>query len=95
VRSGLSYTNARLFEPQADEKYNEGNPMAEFDADELGKRLERLNREQLAALEQLSDRVLRTLEADRLGPKRADGTAGIEQPEARRSTGHRKQGKAI
>ena len=54
--------------------------MADFDAEELGKRLEQLNREQLAALEQLSERVLRELEAARLGPKRADG---IDRPEAR------------
>ena len=48
--------------------------MAEFDADALGKRLDELNNEQLPALEQLSDRMLRELEAYRLGPKRADGT---------------------
>ncbi len=69
--------------------------MAEFDADELGKRLEQLNREQLAALEQLSDHVLRKLEAGRLGPKRVDGSEAIEQPEAQRSTGNRKRGKSI
>lgn len=54
--------------------------MADFDADELGKRLEQLNREQLAALEQLSERVLRELEAARLGPKRADE---IDRPKVR------------
>ena len=69
--------------------------MAEFDADELGKRLEKLNREQLTALEQLSDQVLRKLEEGRRGPKRADGTEAIEQPEAHRSTSHRKRGKSI
>ena len=69
--------------------------MAEFDADELGRRLEQLNREQLTALEQLSDQVLRKVEEDRRGPKRADGTDPIEQPGARRPTGHRKRGKSI
>ena len=69
--------------------------MAEFDADELGKRLEQLNREQLTALEQLLDQVLRKLEEDRRGPKRADETEVNEQPNARSSTGHRKRGKSI
>jgi len=69
--------------------------VAEFDADELGKRLEQLNREQLAELEQLSDHVLRTLEADRLGPKRAEKSDAIEQRKVRRSAGHRKRGKSI
>ena len=62
--------------PQTDDNNNEGNPVAGFDADKLGKRLEQLNREQLAALEQLSDRVLREFESYRPGPKRADGTGG-------------------
>jgi hypothetical protein len=66
--------------------------VAEFDADKLDKRLEQLNREQLAALEQLSDRLLRELEAYRPGPKRADGSGGNEPSAdgtARRARGRR------
>ena len=65
--------------------------MAEFDADELGRRLEQLNREQLRALEELSDRVLREQETRRSGPKRADGTKGRAQGGARESRRERKE----
>ena len=81
--------------PQANDNYNEGNPVADFDAEKLGKRLEQLNREQLAALEHRADRLLRELETARAGPKRADGTAGDETPVtvAPRHTGKRSHAK--
>jgi hypothetical protein len=43
--------------------------MAKFDADELGKRLEELNREQLASLEKVTEGLLHDLQ--RKGPIRA------------------------
>ena len=68
--------------------------MAEFDADELGKRLEQLNREQLAEREQESARLLRELESYRPGPKRADGTDGNETQQADRPSQARKRRRA-
>jgi hypothetical protein len=65
--------------------------VADFDADALGKRLDELNIEQLAALEQLSDRVLREIEAHRLGPKRADGAEGRAQDGASELRRERKE----
>jgi hypothetical protein len=65
--------------------------VAEFDADALGKRLDELNKEHLAALEQISDRMLRELEAHRLGPKRADGTEGRAPSGASESRRERKE----
>ena len=69
--------------------------MAEFDADKLSKRLEQLNREELAALEALSDRLLSELEGFRAGPKRADGSKESERPAAKTSRGVNKRSRAV
>ena len=63
--------------------------MAGFNADKLGERLDELNREQLAALEKLSEDLL--TEMQRRGPLRAGddrqdspAAAGTEKRRARR-----------
>ncbi len=48
--------------------------MAEFNADKLNKRLEQLNREQLATMEKLVEELLNEMEESKRAPKRADQT---------------------
>ena len=48
--------------------------MAEFNADKLNERLERLNREQLARMEKLIEELLNEMENSRPVPKRAEQT---------------------
>jgi len=48
--------------------------MAEFNAEKLNKRLEQLNREQLATVEKLVEKLLKEMEKSRPGPKRAERT---------------------
>ncbi len=48
--------------------------MAEFNADKLNKRLERLNREQLATMEKLVEELLNEMEKSKRASKRSDQT---------------------
>ncbi len=48
--------------------------MAEFNADKLNKRLEQLNREQLATMEKLVEELLNEMEGSKRASKRADQT---------------------
>ena len=66
--------------------------MAKFDAERLRMRLERLNREQLAKLEQFTEELLREAERTRLPPKRADDADPSTRGTASRATGRRRGG---
>ena len=46
--------------------------MAEFNADKLNERLNQLNKEQLATMEKLVEKLLTEMEETRLVPKRSD-----------------------
>ena len=48
--------------------------MAEFDADKLGERLDKLNREQLATMEKLVEDLLREMGEGKPIPERANET---------------------
>lgn len=48
--------------------------MAEFDADKLGERLDKLNREQLATMEKLVEDLLNEMEESKPIPERASET---------------------
>jgi hypothetical protein len=48
--------------------------MAEFNADKLNKRLEQLNREQLATMEKLVEELLNEMEESKRASKRSDQT---------------------
>ncbi len=48
--------------------------MAEFNADKLNKRLEQLNREQLATMEKLVEELLKNMEESKLATRSADQT---------------------
>ena len=48
--------------------------MAKFDADKLGERLEQLNREQLATMEKLVEKLLADMKEGKPVPKRSDHT---------------------
>jgi len=47
-------------------------PMAEFNADRLNERLNQLNKEQLATMEKLVEKLLTEMEETRPVPKRSD-----------------------
>lgn len=46
--------------------------MAEFNAEKLNERLNQLNKEQLATMEKLVEKLLKEMEETRLAPKRSD-----------------------
>ena len=48
--------------------------MAEFNADKLNKRLEQLNREQLATMEKLVEELLKNMEESKLATRSSDQT---------------------
>ena len=63
--------------------------MGKFDADRLRDRLERLNRGQLARLEQFAEELLREAERTRRGPKRTDDADPPSTTRVTRATGRR------